>query len=199
MELKIVSHFQTTDLILFGLTQMYPPVSLKRAADPFFSLTESIISQQLSVKAGDTIVNRFLKLFPEKKITPAAVITIPRETMRGVGMSWSKADYIHNIARAVINGDIDFAHLDILNNEDLIGKLTQIKGIGQWTAEMFLMFSLGREDVFSVGDVGLQRAIQKLYKFKKKPTPKQLLRISSKWSPYRTYACRLLWNSLDQA
>lgn len=198
MDEMIVSHFSATDQTLFELTKLYPPVPLKRATDPFFSLIESIISQQLSVKAGDTIVKRFQGLYPSKVITPKRVLDTPRETLRSVGMSWSKADYVHNIARAVKHGDIDFAHLDRLSNEDLIKKLTEIKGIGQWTAEMFLMFSLGREDVFSVGDVGLQRAIQKLYKLKKKPTPQQLLRISRKWIPYRTYACRMLWNSLDQ-
>jgi len=194
----IVAYFISVDPILFELTKMYPLVTLRPSENPFFSLVESIISQQLSVKAGDTIMSRFLTLIPDKNVTPEAVLLLPREKLREVGMSWNKADYVHNIARAVINRDIDFDHLETLTDEELIEKLTQIKGIGRWTAEMFLMFSLGRQDVFSVGDVGLQRAIQKAYTLKKKPTSKQLIKISNTWKPYRTYACKILWNSLDQ-
>jgi DNA-3-methyladenine glycosylase II len=198
MSSHVVSYFRSVDPVLSSVLDRIEIPTLVSSDTPFFSLIESIISQQLSVKAGDTIVKRFLTLIPNQKVTPEAVLKIPREKLREVGMSWNKADYIHNIARAVTNGDIDFAHLDTLTNEELITNLTKIKGIGKWTAEMFLMFSLGREDVFSVGDVGLQRAIQKLYGFKKKPSPKTLIRISNKWKPYRTYACRILWRSLDQ-
>jgi DNA-3-methyladenine glycosylase II len=168
MHQRIIDHFKIVDDLIASLIPTTKPFTLEKSDKPFFSLVESIISQQLSVKAGDTIMNRFITLFPDGKITPEAVLAMPREKLRGSGMSWNKADYIHNIARAVVHGNIDFTHLDSLTDEELIIKLTTIKGIGRWTAEMFLMFSLGRPDVFSAGDVGLQRAIQKLYKFKKK-------------------------------
>lgn len=197
MHKNIVSHFQTSDEILAKVIPFIKPFSIEKSEELFFSLVESIISQQLSVKAGDTIVKRFSALFPDEKITPEAVLLIPRETLRSVGMSWNKADYIHNIARAVVEHQLDFTKLDQLPDEEVIKELTKIKGIGRWTAEMFLMFTMAREDVFSYGDVGLQNAIQRLYKMKKKPTKKQMEKISKKWSPYRTYAARILWRSLD--
>jgi DNA-3-methyladenine glycosylase II len=197
MNKKIVDHFTAVDSHIASLIPRIQPFTIQASDNPFISLVESIISQQLSVKAGDTIMRRFLTLFPKKEVTPETVLVISREQLRGVGMSWNKADYIHNIAQAFVNNDINIDHLQTLGDEELITKLTTIKGIGRWTAEMFLMFTLGREDVFSAGDVGLQRAMTKLYGFKNKPSPKTLIRISNKWKPYRTYACKILWRSLD--
>lgn len=197
MSSPVAGHLCSVDPILGSVLDRIALPALTRSDQPFFSLIESIISQQLSVKAGDTIVKRFILLLPDQKVTPQHVLSLSKEALRGVGMSWSKASYLHNIAEAVTRGEIDFAHLETLSDEELLLKLTKIKGIGKWTAEMFLMFALGREDVFSVGDVGLQRAMQKLYGFKKKPSPKTLIRMSNKWKPYRTYACRILWKSLD--
>ena len=197
MDSKIFSHFKSADPLLFELMNVYPPVVLERSANPFLSLCREIINQQLSAKAGGTITGRFMALFAGESITATDVLAIPQEKLRTVGMSWSKAKFLHNIAQAVIDGSLNFTDVAILPEDDVMKELTKIKGIGPWTAEMFLMFSLGREDVFSVGDVGLQRAIQNLYKLKKKPTKKQMLKISSKWKPYRTYACRVLWDSLD--
>ena len=197
MNSTILSHFEVADKILFDVIPAIKPFTIEKSDKLFLSLVESIISQQLSVKAGDTIVKRFLALFPTENITPEAVLSTPRETLRSVGMSWSKADYVHNISRAFVEKQLDLANLDNFSDEEIIIELTKIKGIGQWTAEMFLMFTMAREDVFSYGDVGLQNAIQKLYKLKEKPTKKQMEKISKKWTPYRTYAARILWRSLD--
>jgi DNA-3-methyladenine glycosylase II len=196
MNQKILSHFQSSDKILFQTISLIQPFTLEKSVKVFFSLVESIISQQLSVKAGDTIMKRFLSLVGEP-VTPEAVLTVTREQLRGVGMSWNKADYVQNIARAIIEKQLDIKTLDAMTDEEVIKELTKIKGIGQWTAEMFLMFTLAREDVFSYGDVGLQNAIQQLYKLKNKPTKKQMEKISKKWKPYRTYAARILWRSLS--
>lgn len=197
MHKTIVSHFETVDKVIFEVIPLIKPFTIQKSDKLFFSLVESIISQQLSVKAGDTIVKRFMALFPDGEITPKAVLSVPRETLRSVGMSWSKADYVHNISRAIVEKQLDFTNFDNLTDEEVILELTKIKGIGRWTAEMFLMFTMAREDVFSYGDVGLQNAIQKLYKLKAKPTKKQMEKFSKKWSPYRTYAARILWRSLD--
>lgn len=197
--MSIKEYFEKVDPILASAITPSVSFSLTKSNDIFFSLVESIISQQLSVKASNTIVHRFLSLFPDKKVTPQQTLVLSREQLRLVGMSWNKADYVQNIARAITEKKLDIANLDSLSEEEVTTQLTQIKGIGKWTAEMFLMFTLGREDIFSVGDVGLQNAIQKLYKIKKKPTVKQLITISNKWKPYRTYACRILWMYKDNS
>lgn len=197
MDPKIILHFQTVDPILFSVINHIKPFSIEKSDDYFLDLIEAIICQQLSDKAGATIFSRFQKLFPKEKITPKKVLSLTDAVIRNVGPSWSKVQYIKNIAQAVTDGTLDFCALDTLNNEEIIKELTKIKGIGPWTAEMFLMFSLGREDVFSFGDLGLKRAIKNLYHFKKEPTRKQIEKISRTWSPYRTYACRILWGSLE--
>lgn len=186
---KIVIHFQSVDPLLASLVSK--KITLTQSQDPFLDLIESIISQQLSVKAGNTIFLRFKNLFP-KGITKDAILSLQDQEIRNIGASWSKVSYIKNIAAA----DIDFHALSKSSDEDVVARLTKIKGVGRWTAEMFLMFSLGREDVFSFGDLALRKAVQKLYQLKNEPTPKQLQAITSKWKPYRTYASRLLWNSL---
>lgn len=197
MDPKIILHFQTVDSILFSVINHIKPFSIEKSDDYFLDLIEAIICQQLSDKAGATIFSRFQKLFPKEKITPKKVLSLTDAAIRNVGPSWSKVRYIKNIAQAVTDGTLDFGALDTLNNEEIIKELTKIKGIGPWTAEMFLMFSLGRGDVFSFGDLGLKRAIKNLYHFKQEPSRKQLEALSRKWSPYRTYACRILWRSLE--
>lgn len=197
MSSSILSHFQKNDPILYSVITPSVSFTLNKSNDIFFSLVESIISQQLSVKASDTIVKRFKALFEDNQVTPESTLSHTRESLRAVGMSWSKADYVQNIARAILEKKLDITNLHDMSDEEVITQLTLIKGIGRWTAEMFLMFTLGREDVFSVGDVGLQNAIQTLYKLKKKPTPEQMIKFSNKWKPYRTYACRILWMFKD--
>ncbi|MFC1626582.1 DNA-3-methyladenine glycosylase family protein [Patescibacteria group bacterium] len=197
MKDNILSHFKSVDLVMHALaldTSFYP---LHTSDTYFLDLTRSIINQQLSEKAGATIYNRFLDHFPQKTPTIQLVLNEKDDALRQVGISYSKISYIKNVAEYFNNTVKDTIDFMSLSNEEVIHELTKIKGIGKWTAEMFCMFSLGREDIFSIGDVGLQRAIHMAYAMKQKPIPKDLLRISKKWSPYRTYACRILWNSLD--
>lgn len=195
MNTKIIDHFQHVDPILASLIEKVDLQPHIPSSDYFLSLCDSIISQQLSEKAGATIYRRFEALFP-KGVTPGTLLAINEETLRGVGMSYSKARYVKNLAQKVHDKEIILEALKELPNEEAMKELIKLKGIGPWTAEMFLMFSLGREDIFSYGDVGLQRAIGKWYGFKKTPTVKQMEKITTKWSPYRTYACRILWKSL---
>ncbi len=162
------------------------------------ALVEAIVSQQLSVKAADTIYFRFLTLFPKSKFPKAeALIKLPTAQYRKVGISGPKTKYIKHLANMVTTKELKLNQLHKLDNEAVIAELIKVKGIGRWTAEMFLMFTLLRPDVFSYGDLGLRNAIKKLYKLKTQPTQKQLERITKKWSPHRTTAARYLWRSLD--
>lgn len=197
MNKTIVTHFQKVDSVLFSLIEQVSPVEIKKSDDYFADLCEDIISQQLSGKAGTTIFNRFKALFPHQTITPQVLVKLPDESIRKTGPSWSKVSFLKDLAQKVVDGEIELARLDHLPDQEVIHTLTKVKGIGPWTAEMFLMFSLSREDVFSHGDLGLHKAIKKLYKFKREPTHKQKERLSRPWSPYRTYACCLLWRSLE--
>ena len=163
----------------------------------FYSLAEAIISQQLSVKASDTITKRFIALFGRKPFpTPQEVLNMPSAKIRKTGVSGAKVKYIKDLARHVADKRLDFHKFPKWTNEEIIQHLVMVKGIGRWTAEMFLMFSLNRPDVFSPGDQGLKNAIRRLYGLKKEPTPKQLKKISDPWSPHRTLASRYLWKSL---
>lgn len=197
MDKKVTRHFQKVDPLLASIIPVIKPFDFGLSDDPFTDLVESIISQQLSEKAGSTIFTRFQNLFKNKKITPVGILKLKDRQIRAVGPSWSKVSYIKNIARAAKDG-LNFNSMHALDNATIITQLTKIKGIGPWTAEMFLMFALGREDVFSFGDLGLRKAIMKLYKMKKEPSKKQLEKITKKWIPYRTYAARVLWRSLEK-
>lgn len=164
------------------------------------SLMASIMSQQLNTKVADIIYNRFLAIYKGKQPTPKQVLNTPFETLRAIGLSNAKVNYVQNVARFCIEHKITDKKLLAMSNEEIIDLLTQIKGVGRWTVEMLLMFTLGREDLFAVDDLGLQNAIIKLYKLKienKKELKEKLIKISSKWSPYRTYACLYLWKWKD--
>jgi DNA-3-methyladenine glycosylase II len=161
----------------------------------------SIMSQQLSTKVAAVIRKRFMELY-EGKPEPVAILATNVEDLRKIGLSNAKTNYIHNIARFSLDQGMNFRKLNKMNNEEVIEYLTQIKGVGRWTAEMLLMFALGREDVFAVDDLGIQNAMRKLYKLKemeKKELRKALQRIAEKWSPYRTYACMYLWRWKNNA
>ena len=163
-------------------------------------LMGSIISQQLSTKVAAIIYERFLALFPAKKPTIQKVIDTPEETLRSIGISYAKINYIYAVARFCLEHKITDKKLQLLSNEEIIELLTQIKGVGIWTVEMLLMFSLGREDVFAVDDLGIQQAMTKLYDLdptNKKQFKLDMLSIAQAWSPYRTYACLHLWRWKD--
>ena len=165
----------------------------------FQALVEEIISQQLSGRVADVITERFVALFGRAPAFPEPheILTASDGLLRSSGMSFSKAAYIKNIARAVHEGDLVLRELNVRTDEEVITQLVGIKGIGRWTAEMFLMFSLGREDVFSAGDLGLKNAMIRLYGLRTEPDAARMKKIASRWQPYRTLACRYLWASLD--
>ena len=163
-------------------------------------LVESIVSQQLSVKAAATILKRFIALFPGSKFPlPEDILTKDTETFRSVGLSRQKATYIQDLAVKVIEGTVQFNHLDSLSNEAVVAELTQIKGVGVWTVHMFLIFCMGRLDVLPTGDLGIRNGIQKLYELSEKPSPETIEAISREngWHPYESVASWYVWQSLD--
>lgn len=165
-------------------------------------LMASIISQQLSTKVAKVIFNRFLELFKGKEPNLKQVINTPYDILRSIGLSNAKVGYVYNVANFCLEHKITDKKLLLMTNEEIIELLTQIKGVGKWTVEMLLMFSLGREDIFSVDDLGIQQAMIRLYKLDttdKKILKETMNKISLKWQPYRTYACLHLWKWKDTA
>jgi DNA-3-methyladenine glycosylase II len=176
------------------------PFFLSKRRDVYLYLCFSILSQQLSTKVADVIRKRFLKLYT-KNPSSAQILETSHETLRSIGLSGAKANYVHNVARFSIEFGMDQKKLAKMNNEEVIEYLTQIKGVGRWTVEMLLMFTLGREDVFAIDDLGIQQAMIAVYKLDKTDKKKlyaDMLRISAKWSPYRSYACLHLWRHKDK-
>jgi len=194
-----ISHLCSCDPILAKVIKRIKlPEHKEKRIDHFRSLVSSIINQQLSGKAADTIEKRFRALFPAKRFPlPEDVLRIPTSRLRRSGLSEMKVKYIKNLAKEIASKKFNFKKLQCLENEEIIIEITKLKGIGRWTAEMFLMFSLNRPDVFSAGDFGLKKAIKNLYGLKDLPDEKIANRLAKKWIPYRTLACRYLWASID--
>lgn len=196
MEELVREHFKKADPKLFAVLQKTDIFPLRKSDDLFSDLCDHIVSQQLSVHVGNVIFGRFKKLFPNEEIIPQMILQFPFEDIKRVGLSATKVTYLQDLARHVVEKKVDLQKLHALDDEEVIHMLLPIKGIGRWTCEMFLMSSLGREDVFSYGDLGIRKAIQNIYEFEKQPTQEEAEKISSLWRPYRTYACRILWKSL---
>jgi DNA-3-methyladenine glycosylase II len=185
-----------TDPILNELIKKYPAPNFEDRSEFLFrELLEAIVSQQLSIKAADTIFGRFKKLFNEKLFpTPEEVLQMDDTKMRGAGLSYAKISYVKAIAQAFIEGQIIVANFPTMSDEEVVAELVKIKGVGQWTAEMILIFSLNRPDIFSIGDLGLRRAIEKLYGITDR---KEMVALAQNWSPHRSTACWYLWRSLE--
>lgn len=196
---EAVLHFKRVDLVLYKACLKVGFFDLQahiRPAGYFEQLAREIVGQQLSGKAAKTIWDRFVDLLPENKVIPENVLRVGDEDARSAGMSRAKIKYVKNLAQRVASKELNLEELKKLKDEDVIKELVRVKGIGPWTAEMFLMFTLGREDVFSFGDLGLKNAVKRLYNLEN-PTTAKIKEISRKWSPYRTYASRILWKSLE--
>jgi DNA-3-methyladenine glycosylase II len=171
--------------------------SISIDGEPFQSLVEAIMYQQLAGSAAAAIHDRFMKIYSGGFPTPARILRTPAEKLRAVGLSGRKTEYIYDLARQVHDGSIDLAALASMADGQVVEKLTQVKGIGRWTAEMFLIFCLGRPDVLPVGDLGLRRAMQKTYRLRSLPEPDKMEKIAEPWRPYRSVATWYLWKSLD--
>jgi DNA-3-methyladenine glycosylase II len=187
------------DPIMAALIRAHGPCGLADAlrVDHLSALVRAIIFQQLSTKAASTIHGRFVGLLPDGRITAAALTAVTDEQFRSVGVSRQKALYLRDLAEKVNSRTVTLDNLEDLEDEAVITALTAVKGIGRWTAEMFLMFRLHRPDVLPVGDLGILTAVQKAYGLRKRPTPDRLRKLGDAWKPYRSIACWYLWRSLD--
>ena len=168
-----------------------------RPGDAYGALLRSIVGQQLSTKAASTIYGRMLDLFGGHAPTPKQLLAVDPDKIRAAGLSRPKISYLRDLAEHVEKGELELELLDELPDEEVIEQLTAVKGIGEWSAHMFLMFHLGRPDILPVGDQGIRRAVQVQYGLRKIPDPKRLEKIARPWRPYRTLACLYLWSSLD--
>jgi DNA-3-methyladenine glycosylase II len=175
--------------------------SIKKRKNTPVRLMASIISQQLSTKVAAIIFGRFIALFDGKEPSCAQVLECTNDQLRSIGLSQSKVNYIQNVAQFFLEHNITDKQLYAMEPDAIIEMLTQIKGVGKWTVQMLMLFSLGQEDVFAVDDLGIQQAMIRLYQIKtesKKELHSKMLTISSKWAPYRSYACLHLWQWKDQ-
>ena len=196
-----ISHL-SKDIKLKKLIEAGQPHKLVKRKNICTYLCASIMSQQLSTKVSDVIYKRFISLYGGKEPTAQQILDTPSETLRGIGLSNAKVSYVKNVAQFETESGMAAKKLNKMTDEEVIEYLIVIKGVGRWTIEMLLMFALGREDVFAVDDLGIQNAMIRLYKLDnsdKKKLKEDMLRLSSKWSPYRTYACVHLWQWKDNA
>jgi DNA-3-methyladenine glycosylase II len=189
------------DPIMAALIRQHGPCGLADAlrVDHLSALARAIVFQQLSTKAASTIHARFVALLPDRTISAAAIAAVTDDQFRSAGISRQKAMYLRDLAGKVISRELVLEGIEDLDDEAVIEALTRVKGVGRWTAEMFLMFRLHRPDVLPVGDLGILTAVQKAYGLRKRPTPDRLRKLGEAWRPYRSIACWYLWRSLDNA
>lgn len=195
----IIAHL-STDRKLKLIINYIGVLELKSQKYIYLRLCGSIMSQQLSTKVADVIYKRFEALYDNKVPKPQQIIDTPDEMLRAIGLSAAKTGYIKNVCRFFIENNITDKSLHTLDDHEIIELLTRIKGVGQWTVEMILMFGLGRENVFAADDLGIQQAMCGLYKINpadKKKMKEAMLKKARSWEPYRTYACRYLWRWKD--
>lgn len=195
---QAINHLKIQDPEIKHLLDAFIIEDLQPVKNYFKSLTRNIIFQQLSGKAAQTILNRFLLLFPDKNYPlPEDVLLVSDKDLRGVGLSSSKTNYLKNISKAFINETFDHKNINECNDKEIIEQLVKIKGVGPWTAQMFLIFTLNRLDVFPIGDLGVQKGFQKYFELEKIPTSYDMLSRSEIWKPYRTIMTLYFWKLAD--
>jgi DNA-3-methyladenine glycosylase II len=193
---KAINHLKKSDPVMRGIIERVGSCRMEFGDPVFHSLAEAIVYQQLNGKAAVTIFKRFTALAGEP-VTPEGITKLTDQQMRSAGLSKQKASYLRDMAARAIRGELDFTRLPEMADDDVIKHLTQVKGVGVWTAHMFLMFTLKRPNVLPTGDFGVQMAIKKHYNKRKLPKPVQMEKIAKCWEPYRSIACWYLWRSLD--
>jgi DNA-3-methyladenine glycosylase II len=197
---KAIQHL-SKDSVIADIIKNHQLEPLEASDNYFLLLIHSIISQQLSIKAAATIYKRFVDLFDNRQIEPKKVLQLSKENMRSIGISYQKAGYIHNVAEFALAGKLEKSLCDQMADDELIAHLSQIKGIGKWTAEMLLIFGMGRMDVFPYDDLGIMQIMVKHYEIQtnnKKETIQKMIEIAEKWRPYRSIACLYLWAKKDK-
>ncbi|MEO8286958.1 MAG: DNA-3-methyladenine glycosylase [Chloroflexota bacterium] len=185
------------DSVMSGLIEQWGPLYLTQTDDYFFTLVDAITSQQLSSKAAATIVGRIRALVPEKqKIEAEDMLEVPDQALRDAGLSWGKVSYVKDLSARVASGEIHLGRISEMEDEEIIKELVAVKGIGRWTAEMFLIFSLARPDVFAVDDYGLRAALKRINNLPDLPRPAPMRQMGEPWRPFRSYASLYLWRSV---
>jgi DNA-3-methyladenine glycosylase II len=193
---KALNHLKKCDPVLREIIDRVGPFRMEYGPAEFSSLAEAIVYQQLNGRAALTIFNRFADL-AGRPLTPQGILKLSDEQLRSVGLSKQKSAYLKDLASKTASGLLNFSHLHELPDDEVIKHLTQVKGIGVWTAHMFLMFSLRRPNVLPTGDYGVQMALKKHYRKRKLPKPRDMEKIAKAWEPYRSIACWYMWRSLD--
>lgn len=193
---KAINHLKRSDPVMAAIIERIGPCRMEYGPPEFHSLAEAIVYQQLNGKAAVSIFKRFATLAGEP-LTAAGIQKLTDEQMRSVGLSKQKSSYLRDMAERAARGQLDFSRLHELPDEEVIKHLTQVKGVGVWTAQMFLMFTLKRPNVLPTGDFGVQMAIKRHYNKRKIPKPAQMEKIAKPWEPYRSIACWYLWKSMD--
>jgi DNA-3-methyladenine glycosylase II len=196
---QAADHLSAHDPHLATVIAKYGLCTIQPHTNYYQDLVESIIGQQLSVKAAASIRDRFKGLFGGKLPSPEEILTKDVEELRSVGFSRAKANYVRDLAQHVVDGKVTFDHLPSASNDEIIAELTDVKGIGEWTVHMFLMFCMGRLDILAHGDLGVKNGIMKLYGLDHAPTPQEIKDLAQKynWHPYESIACWYIWASLD--
>jgi DNA-3-methyladenine glycosylase II len=193
---KAINHLKESDPILRAIIEQVGPCRMEFGEPVFHSLAEAIVYQQLNGKAAVTIFKRFAALAGEP-LTAEGIANLTAEQMRSVGLSKQKSSYLRDMAERAIRGELSFTHLPEMTDEKVTKHLTQVKGVGVWTAHMFLIFTLKRQNILPTGDFGIRMAMKKHYHKRKLPNPVQMEKIARPWEPYRSIACWYLWRSLD--
>jgi DNA-3-methyladenine glycosylase II len=193
---KAIVHLKKSDPVLAAIIDQIGPCRMEFGEPTFHSLAEAILYQQLNGRAAVTIFNRFTAL-AGNPVTPQGILILTDAQMRGVGLSRQKTAYLRDLSDKTQAGLLEFERMPEMTEEEVIAHLTQVKGVGVWTAHMFLMFTLRRPDILPTGDYGVQAAIKKHYKKRKWPKPDVMHKIAKPWAPYRSVACWYLWKSLD--
>jgi DNA-3-methyladenine glycosylase II len=196
---KAAAHLVTHDAVLAPVIMQQGLCTIQPHKNYYQDLVESIIGQQLSVKAAASIRNRFKELFGGHLPSPEEILTKTEDELRSVGFSGAKARYVRDLAQHVIDGKVEFKHLPDLSDDAIIAELTDVKGIGEWTVHMFLMFAMGRPDVLAYGDLGIRNGIKELYSLDRAPSPQEVKDIAKQnnWHPYASVACWYIWAFLD--
>lgn len=196
---KAAAHLSKKDKKLALIIARSGPCRIKPHTDHYGELVSNIVGQQLSVKAAATIWQRVLSLFNGKMPSPEQLLEVDDQKLRDVGLSWAKVGYVKDLAQHILDGRLDMQHIVTIPNDQLIEQLTAVKGIGEWSAHMFMMFGLGRLDILPIGDLGIRKAVQNVYKLAELPSPEQIITIAAKnnWHPYESVASWYLWQSLD--
>lgn len=193
---KAINHLKKSDPILSVIIERVGACRMEFGPPEFGTLAETIVYQQLNGKAAVTIFKRFAALAGDP-VTPEGILKLTDVELRSVGLSKQKSSYLKDMAQRAVRGELEFSRLPEMSDDEVIKHLTQVKGVGVWTAHMFLMFTLRRPNVLPTGDFGIQMAIKKHYKKRKMPKPEQMAKIAKAWEPYRSVACWYLWRSLD--